>query len=329
MPYRFAIIGCGNVADRHADAIQHVGTLEGVCDKDASRAEALGNRWSCPWFTSIESLLNEAQPQIVAICTPSGLHPEHAITCLEAGCDVLCEKPLATDSESAMKMVDFAARLGKRLFVVKQNRYNPNVVLLKRVLDAGMMGTVHAFAINCSWNRDRSYYASSPWRGDTKEAGGLLFTQYSHFIDLLVWMLGDVKQVHGWRANYCHQETISFEDTGAATMLMENGALGSLFYTVNASGGNMEGSLALYASQGTVKIGGVYLNRIDHFAVEHELAHRWLNEMSPAPSNPHVSVYRELVNAIAGKGDQFVDAEEAMRSIKMIERIYSESPLIS
>ncbi len=156
-------------------------------------------------------------------------------------------------------MIEASCNAGKRLFVVKQNRYNPPVIAVKKLIEEGALGKIYSFQLNCFWNRTDKYYHQS-WRGTQVYDGGILFTQFSHFIDLLYWFLGEVDQVSGMRANFHHSESMEFEDTGIANLIMKNGAIGTLNYTVNANQSNMEGSFTLFGEKGTVKIGGQYLN---------------------------------------------------------------------
>lgn len=328
MPYRFAIIGCGNVSQRHAVAIQQVGSLAAVCDPDEQRAFALGSAFSCPWFTTIEKMLASERPDIVVICSPSGMHCMHALLCMEAGAHVLCEKPMALHSRDAVLMIETAAKLSRKLFIVKQNRYNQPVQIAKKLLDNGSFGKVHGFLISCCWNRNAQYYNTNHWRGSVALDGGILYTQFSHFIDLLYWFLGDLHEAKGWRANYCHQDIIKFEDTGSASLLMTNGAMGSLFYTINAHESNMEGSFSLFGERGTMKIGGQYLNRIDHFSVDQQRLEQWTEQIPQSSFPSHTIVYQELLKTLQDPAHPFINATEAMQSLIMIEKIYNGSPMV-
>lgn len=334
MPYRFAIIGCGNISRRHAAAIGRVGTLAAVCDIDNERANRLASEFGCRPYTDFTALLTNENPDIAIVCTPNGLHPNHVISALEHGCHVLCEKPLAITSAAGRQMLDTASRSRKKLFIVKQNRFNPPVVAIKRLIDDGKLGPIRSFQLNCFWNRPASYYRDQ-WRGTRDLDGGTLFTQFSHFIDILYWFLGDIEQVSGWRANYTHQGIVDFEDTGAAIIQMKNRALGTLSYTINSHHANMEGSFTLFGERGTVKIGGPYLNLIEHFAVEGEEMPVHANA---APSNIYGTytgsmsnlhlVYPELIKSLDEQEHSMVDAAEALRSIEMIEQIYAASPFL-
>ncbi len=333
MLYRFAIIGCGNIAARHAECIQSCGKLVAVCDIIEARASTLGTAYGANSYKDHKVLLQKENPDIVVICTPNGLHAGHAEDSLLHGAHVLCEKPMTINVDNGRELVKTATASGKKLFVVKQNRFNPPVLAVKQLLDEGRLGKITGFHINCAWNRPGAYYENA-WRGTLELDGGTLYTQFSHFIDILYWFVGGIREVSGWRANLNHQNSIAFEDTGAASMIMESGAIGSLNYTINAYGSNMEGSFTLFGEKGTVKIGGQYLNTIEYFSVENETA----PVIQPALSNSygfyegsmsnHGKVYEGLIKALDDSSYKFLEAGEALKSVEMIEQIYTASPLV-
>ena len=253
---KFGIVGCGRIAQRHAEHIKNLAQLVSVCDVDAEKAKILGHEYHATSFTSIEKFLGESQPDVVSICTPNGVHAQHVIKSLNAGFHVLCEKPMAISSSDCEEMIMTAERVNKRLFIVKQNRFNPAVEAVKHKLDQGDLGAIYSVQLNCFWNRNFDYYNNSDWKGDTNLDGGTLFTQFSHFIDLLYWMVGDIDAVYSMTANYAHQDVIDFEDTGVIAMRFKKGILGTINYTVNAYAKNMEGSITFFCEKGTVKIGG-------------------------------------------------------------------------
>jgi UDP-N-acetyl-2-amino-2-deoxyglucuronate dehydrogenase len=334
MPYRFAIIGCGNISRRHAAAIKSAGTLLAVCDINESKADSLGREFDVPAYYNISDLLDKVAPDIVTVCSPNGLHPHHVIAALRSGSHVLCEKPLSISVDEGSWMVEEAGKSGKRLFVVKQNRYNPPVIAVKSLLDQGKLGKILSFQINCFWNRPASYYAE-PWRGTLFLDGGTLFTQFSHFIDILYWFLGEIEHASGWRANLNHQNLVEFEDTGVANLIMKNGAVGNIHYTINAHQSNLEGSITLFGEKGTVKIGGSYLNQMEFFSVENVVNPLTLEGQPPnsydgyqGSMGNHPIVYTELLKALEDPEHAFVEAAEALKSVEMIRQIYNASPLI-
>ena len=334
--YKFAIIGCGNIASRHAIQIKKSGELVAVCDIVREKAEKLSGENNARCYTSIDDLLlAEKEADIISICTPNGLHANHSILSLQAGKHVLCEKPMAISSADGRKMIDEAKKNNKQLYVVKQNRYNPPVVFIKKLIDENKLGKILSFEMNCSWNRPASYYNSS-WKGNLQLDGGILYTQFSHFIDLLCWMLGDLKTAKGIRKNYLHKNCIEFEDTGLAFLEMANGAIGTLHYSINSYKKNMEGSLILLGEKGTVKIGGQYLNELEYFEVEDETHPILSKGNSPnqygfyeGSMSNHDKVYENLLKAIDDPSHYFIDSEETLRTVEIIEKIYEASPLLS
>lgn len=335
MSYRFAIIGCGHIAQRHAQCIASIGQLAAVCDVDSARAQALASKYGAQAFTEVSEMLSSQNPDIVAVCSPNGWHAPHSIECLRSGSHVLCEKPLSINVADGMQMILAAKDANRKLLVVKQNRFNPPVLAIRKMLDEKLLGLIHSFEINCFWNRPAAYYKGG-WKGSLELDGGTLFTQFSHFIDLLYWFLGDLKSCSGKRANFLHKRMIEFEDTGAALLEMENGAMGTLNYTINTTGKNMEGSITLFGEKGTVKIGGQYLNELDYFQVE-GIEPPVLAASKPANDygfyqgsmSNHEKVYEQLVEAINNRQHTLVEATEALKTVDMVEKIYQSSPLRS
>jgi len=334
--YKFAIIGCGKIAERHAGQTKKIGQLIAVCDIVKEKADLFSKKYSANAYCEIDELLEkEKDIDIISVCTPNGLHAVHSIKSLQAGKHVLCEKPMAINSTDARLMIETEKLTGKKLFVVKQNRYNPPVALAKQLIDEKKLGSIFNFQLNCFWNRPVSYYNSS-WKGTQKMDGGILFTQFSHFIDLLYWLLGNVSTANGVRKNFMHKGCIEFEDTGVAFIEMNNGAIGTVNYTINSTGKNMEGSLTLFGEKGTVKIGGQYLNELEYFSVEGE-SRPLLPESRPANQygfyegsmSNHDKVYEHLIKALTDPSHVFINSEETLKTIEIIEKIYDSSPLLS
>lgn len=325
----FSILGAGRIAQRHAAIINKIGRLTSVCDTVSEKSEALAKEYNANAYTNYDIMLN-AHPEtdVVVICTPNGLHAEHTIAALKAGHHVLCEKPMAIHSSDCQRMLDAATKSGKKLFIVKQNRFNPPVMAVKKALNEHRLGKVYSIQLNCFWNRDAAYYANS-WKGTKNLDGGTLFTQFSHFIDLLYWMFGDVKKVHSVLRNYHHQKIIEFEDTGVVTLEFENGIIGTINYTVNSHERNMEGSLTIFGEKGTVKIGGQYLNELDYQNIEgYEIS-------GLPPGNPpnnyghyvgsmsnHDKVYANLLDVLQNGGTIATNGFEGMKTVEIIEKIY-------
>ncbi|MFI5185193.1 MAG: Gfo/Idh/MocA family protein [Chitinophagales bacterium] len=333
--YKFAIIGCGQIAVRHAEQIKKNGQLIAVCDIIKEKADLFSKNHAANAYYDIDDLLaNEKEIDIISVCTPNGLHALHSIKSLKAGKHVLCEKPMAINSSDANQMIRTEKLTGKKLFVVKQNRYNPPVVLIKKLVDEKKLGQIFNFQVNCFWNRPASYYKNS-WKGTKELDGGILFTQFSHFIDLLYWLLGDVASAKGVRKNFLHKNCIEFEDTGVAFLEMKSGSVGTIHYTINTTNKNMEGSITLFGEKGTIKIGGQYLNELEYFSVEGE-SRPLLPEGKPANQygfyegsmSNHDKVYEHLLKALKDPEHSFINSEETLKTIEIIEKIYNSSPLL-
>ena len=328
MNLNFAIIGCGRIAKRHAQQMIKYGKLVAVCDIIPAKADELAHQHDSKAYFSIDELLQaEKNLDLIAICTPNGLHATHAVKTLNAGYSVLCEKPLCINIEEGKMMISAAEKAGKKLFVVKQNRYNPPAAFLKELIVNNKLGKIYSFQINCFWNRPEAYYAD--WKGSKNLDGGTLFTQFSHFIDLLYWLLGDVVAVKNISKNFAHP-SIEFEDTGIVAFEMQSGAIGSLNYTVNSFEKNMEGSFTVFAENGTVKIGGQYLNELEYCNVA-GIEKPDLPTGNPANGygfyqgsmSNHDKVYENLILALQNNEHQMANASEGLKTIEIIQKIYS------
>ena len=330
MSLQFAIIGCGNIAKRHAEQIQAVGKLAAVCDIIISKAEELGKKYNAEAFLSVEELFaSKNKIDVAVICTPNGLHASHSIISLKARCHVLCEKPMAINSSDCLAMIHEAEKAGKYLFVVKQNRFNPPVIAVKKLLDEQKLGNIYSIQLNCFWNRDAKYYEDS-WKGTMELDGGTLFTQFSHFIDLLYWMFGDIKKVKAFTNNFAHKNSIEFEDTGVIILEFENDIIGTINYTVNSFQKNMEGSLAIFGEKGTVKIGGQYLNELEYQQIQDHVITglplgNTANEYGfyQGSMSNHDKVYQNLVDVINNNASMAASSHDGLKTVEIIEKIYA------
>lgn len=333
---QFAIVGCGRIGNRHAAYIKNAGNLVAVCDNIESKAVALGTAYNVPFYTGLTAML-EGEPgiEVIVVCTPNGLHAAHSITALQYKKHVICEKPMAIRVGDCADMIAASQANNRLLFVVKQNRYNPPVVAVKQALDKGVFGKIYSVQLNCFWNRDAAYYHHS-WKGTLELDGGTLFTQFSHFIDLVYWMLGDVKNTLAFTANFSHQKVIEFEDTGVVVLQFENGIIGSLHFTVNAFQKNMEGSLTIFAEKGTVKIGGQYLNELEYQCIDH-FEIRDLPKGNPANNygtyqgsmSNHHKVYENVVEVLTGNKQVSTNAFEALKTVEIIDKIYKAAKIFN
>ena len=326
---KFALIGCGKIGVRHAEHIKQFATLVAVCDIDKEKASKLVDEYDAVAYTDLDTLLaNETSVEVVSICTPNGLHAEHSIKALRAGKHVLCEKPMAISVSDCGEMIKEAERANRRLFAIKQNRFNPPVIAVKNALDKGILGKIYSFQVSCFWNRNERYYQNS-WKGTADMDGGTLFTQFSHFIDLIYYLVGDVDRAFALTRNFAHQSIIDFEDTGVAILELHNGAIGSLHYTVNSHQKNMEGSITLIAEKGTVKIGGQYLNEleyqnIDGFEIKDLPQGNKANNYGDyiGSMSNHDKVYQNVADVLLRGEAISTNSFEAMKTIEIIEKIY-------
>ncbi|MBI9035764.1 MAG: Gfo/Idh/MocA family oxidoreductase [Bacteroidales bacterium] len=327
---KFAIVGCGRIAKRHAEHIKQIGTLLAVCDIDKERAMDLGKDYDAAVYFDIDVLLrNEKNCDVISICSPNGWHAEHSIKALNSGFHVICEKPMALTVEDCGRMIDTSFRVNKRLFIVKQNRFNPPVEILKNIIEEDKLGKIFSIQLNCFWNRNPDYYHNSNWKGTKNLDGGTLFTQFSHFIDLIYWLIGDVKEVFAFTDNFGHHDIIEFEDTGVIALKFSNGVLGSINYNVNAFNKNMEGSLTVFGEKGTVKIGGQYLNELEYQSIkDYEIRNvpkgngpNNYGEYSGSMSN-HDKVYQNVIDVIENEGSIATNAYEGLKTVEIIDKIY-------
>ncbi len=330
MKVKFGLIGCGRISERHAIQISKLGELVAVCDNIPEKADNLAAKFDCKSYHSIDDLLkNEKEIDVISICSPNGLHAEHTIKALQSGFHVLVEKPMAIQVYDCGEMIKAAERANRRLFVVKQNRFNPPIEAVKKVVDEGRLGKIFSVQLNCFWNRNPQYYENS-WKGTLDMDGGTLYTQFSHFIDLLYWLVGDVKQVYSMTENFDHEGVIEFEDTGVIALKFYNGALGTINYTVNSYGKNMEGSLTIFGEKGTVKVGGQYLNELEYQNIE-----GYKIENLP-PGNPpnlygqyqgsmsnHDLVYANVIDVLTNGATITTNSFEGLKTIEIIDKIYS------
>jgi predicted dehydrogenase len=329
----FGIVGCGRIAQRHAEHISKLASLQGVCDVKPDRAKELAAKYSCNVYGGIDALLSaEKNVEVVSICTPNAFHAEHAIKALKAGKHVLCEKPMALTVSDCKAMIHESEKAGKILFIVKQNRFNPPIVAMKKAIDEGRLGKIFNVQLNCFWNRNDRYYEESDWKGKKALDGGTLYTQFSHFIDLLCWMVGDVADVTAMTRNFMHPRTIEFEDTGVVLLQFQNGAIGTINYTVNSFKRNMEGSITVFGEKGTVKVGGQYLNVLEHQSFDN---YEIKDVPQSAPANEygfyqgsmsnHDKVYANVIDVLSNNAPVATGGSEGMKTVEIIEKIYRQT----
>lgn len=329
-PIRIALIGCGRISRNHFDAIARVEGLElvGVCDIVEARAQSAGEANNVPWFTSIEELLAQVPSDAVVIATPSGMHPQHGILAARAGRHVITEKPMAIALHAADALVQACDEAGVRLFVVKQNRLNPPIQLLKRAIDKGRFGRLYTANCTVRWTRPQEYYDQAPWRGTWEFDGGAFMNQASHYVDLIQWLVGPVESVMARTATLARR--IEAEDTGAAILRFRSGALGVLEVTMLTYPRNLEGSITLLGEKGSVRVGGTAVNRVEHWEfADYDDDDKLVDTGAPNPPSVygfgHEGYYRNVLAVLRGDAEPDTDGRSGRKSLELILGIYESA----
>ena len=325
---RLALVGCGRIAQNHFAAIrQHEARVElvAVCDvKPEALASAVANTGAAG-FTSLDDLLAGSEADLVVLATPSGLHPRQAIQVAQAGRHVLSEKPMATKWDEGVAMVRACRDAGVKLFVVKQNRLNATLQLVKRAVDQGRFGRLAMVTVNVFWTRPQSYYDDAPWRGRWDMDGGAFMNQASHYVDMVDWLVGPVDNVHAYTATLARN--IEAEDTGVMSLRLRSGALASVNVTMLTHNKNFEGSITLLGERGTVRVGGVAVNKIEHW--EFDTPHEDDAKVAEASYGitsvygpGHPLYYDNVINTLRGEAHAQVDGYEGLRSLEVLIAAY-------
>lgn len=332
---KFGVIGQGHIGKRHAEMIRRNPDCELVAVCDILPREQLGlDQLKEAFYTEVNSFL-KAHPEldVVNICTPNGLHAEHAILCLEANKHVVVEKPMALNKTDCEKIIHSALEHHRSVFCVMQNRYSPPSVWLKEVVDKKIIGDIYMVQLNCYWNRDGRYYKPGNWKGSQQLDGGTLFTQFSHWIDIMYWIFGDITNIQAKFADFNHQQTTAFEDSGFVSFDFINGGMGCINYSTAVWEKNLESSLTIVGSKGSVKVGGQYMDQIEVCHIrDYELPE--LEVTNPAndygaykgSANNHQSVIENVVSTLRGKNKISTNAMEGLKVVDIIERIYALRP---
>ncbi|MFL5576495.1 MAG: Gfo/Idh/MocA family protein [Gemmatimonadaceae bacterium] len=329
-PIRVALVGCGRISRNHFEAIARVDglALSAVCDVVPERAAAAGEQQGVPAFTSYERMLGEAEFDAVAICTPSGLHPQHGIMAALAGKHVISEKPMAISLAAADELVQACDAAGVKLFVVKQNRLNPSIQLLKRAIDRGRFGRIYMANCTVRWTRPQEYYDQAPWRGTWEFDGGAFMNQASHYVDLVQWLVGPVESVMARTATMARR--IEAEDSGVALFKFRSGALGSMEVTMLTYPKNLEGSITILGEKGTVKIGGTAVNRVEHWVfADYDDDDKLVETASTNPPTVygfgHEAYYRNVLAVLRGEALADTDGRAGRKSLELILGIYESA----
>lgn len=331
---RFAVVGCGHIGKRHAEMISRDAGAKLVALCDIRSKEELGiEAYDAPFFNSLEELLaSDIAIDVINICVPNGFHAGMAIRAMETGHHVVIEKPMALSREDAEKVVYASLHYGKHAFCVMQNRYSPPSVWMKEMMASGRLGNIYMVQVNCYWNRDRRYYKPGGWHGNAQLDGGTLFTQFSHFIDIMYWLFGDICDIKAHFADFNHKGITDFEDSGVVTFKFINGGIGCLNYSTSVWDKNLESSLLVVAEKGSIKIGGQYMNEVEYCHVEgYEMP-----ELQPTnPGNDygpykgsaqnHNFVIRNVVEVLSDHTATkaiTTTAIEGLKVVDIIQRIY-------
>jgi UDP-N-acetyl-2-amino-2-deoxyglucuronate dehydrogenase len=325
---RFALVGCGRISANHLEAIESQRSsaeLVAVADNDPAALQQAIARTGARGFPSLDALLAGSDPDIVVLATPSGLHATEAIQIAQAGRHVMSEKPMATRLEDGRAMVRATDAAGVHLFIVKQNRKNPTLQLLKRAIDQGRFGRIYLVTVNVFWNRPQSYYDSSAWRGTWEFDGGAFMNQASHYVDMLDWLIGPVGSVQAYAATLGRR--IEVEDTGVLALQWRAGTLGSLNVTMLTYPRNLEGSITVLGEYGSVRVGGIAVNRIDHwqFAQSDPMddeVERASYETTSVYGKGHLRYYENVIQALRGQAEPDTDGREGLRSLELLTATY-------
>jgi UDP-N-acetyl-2-amino-2-deoxyglucuronate dehydrogenase len=325
---RFALAGCGRIAANHFGAIEKHkdrADLVAVCDVDPLALEKAARRTGTRPYASYVEMLEKSGADIVVLATPSGLHPAQTIHAAEAGKHVMTEKPMATRWEDGKRMVSACDAAGVRLFVVKQNRRNATLQLLKRAIDKKRFGRIFMVTINVFWTRPQEYYDSASWRGTWEFDGGAFMNQASHYIDLLDWLIGPVESIQAYTGTLARN--IQVEDTGVMSVRWRSGALGSVNVTVLTYPKNLEGSITVIGERGTVRLGGVAVNTVEHWEFadpdpDDAAIQNASYETSSVYGFGHPLYYDNVISVLRGETQPETDGREGLRSLEILIAAY-------
>jgi UDP-N-acetyl-2-amino-2-deoxyglucuronate dehydrogenase len=331
--YTIGVVGCGRISKNHFETIQQLqkegkAALGGCCDILPERAQEAGERWGCSAYGSMEEMLKESPCDMVALCTPSGIHPDQVCLAARYGKHILSEKPAGTKLAAVDRAIEACDAAGVQYFVVKQNRFNSTIQLLRKALEAGRFGRIHMILSNVLWTRPQNYYDMAPWRGTWEFDGGCLSNQAAHYVDMVQWMGGAVDSVQAFSAT--QKIRMEAEDTITVNLRFRSGALGNINVNILTYPKNLEGSITVLGEHGTVRVGGVAMNTIQEwsFADSHPM-----DEEVPAASydpknvygSGHLVYYQEVLEALGGKRSQTLTGREGRKTVEIIEAAYQSA----
>lgn len=328
---KFAVVGCGHIGKRHAEMITRNAEADLVALIDIEEKSKLSiDHFDVPFYSNLESFLSSGiDVDVVTIATPNGFHASQAILVLESKSNVVVEKPLALSKRDAESVVFKALNVSKQVFAVMQNRHSPPSMWIKDVMDNDLLGEIFSVHINSFWNRDERYYNGESWHGDKKLDGGTLFTQFSHFIDIMYWLFGDITNIKSLMKDFKHQDLTDFEDSGIVNFEFVNGGIGSFNFSTSVWNKNMESSMTIIAEKGSVKIGGQYMNEVEYCHIKDYK----MPELDPTnPGNDygaykgsaqnHHFVIQNVIDVLKNRKTITTNALEGMKIVDIIERIY-------
>lgn len=328
---KFAIIGCGHIGKRHAEMVLGNPNAKLVALCDEAPKDSLGiEKYEVPFYTSLEDLMNaKLDIDVVNICTPNGLHSDQASLALDNDYHIVVEKPIGLSKAKCEQVIHKALHNHKQVFAVMQNRYSPPSVWIKELVENKILGDIFMVQLNCYWNRDSRYYKKGSWKGSNNLDGGTLFTQFSHFIDIMYWLFGDITNIQGKFKDFTHHDSTDFEDSGFVSFDFLEGGIGSLNYSTAVANQNLESSITIIGEKGSVKIGGQYMNEVEVCNIEgYEMpelpAANPPNDYGPYKGSAanHHYIIENVVDTLNGKTTATTNALEGLKVVDIIERIY-------
>ncbi len=330
---KFAVVGCGHIGKRHANMISRnpEAELVGIVDVRSKQELELGEI-DVPVFTSMEALFqSDIEVDVINVCTANGLHAEHAMYALSNNKHVVVEKPLGLHTDNCKAVISKSEEVGRHVFCVMQNRFSPPSVWIKNVIDNKLLGDIYMVQLNCFWNRDDRYYKKGGWKGTIEMDGGTLFTQFSHFIDMMYWLFGDITDIKGKFHNYRHQDSTEFEDSGIINFSFINGGLGSFNYSTAVWDKNIESTITIIGSKGSVKLGGQYMEEVQHCHIDNyempelpklSTKHDY-GDYKGAAANHHF-IIENVIDTLNGKTEMSINVEDGLKVVDIIERMYEQ-----
>ncbi|MBP7515115.1 MAG: Gfo/Idh/MocA family oxidoreductase [Flavobacteriales bacterium] len=328
---KFGVVGCGHIGKRHAEMVNRhpEAELMAMCDPRPASETGAG-QFGVPVFADMETMLRDLPDiDVVNVCTPNGLHAKQSLMALEARKHVVCEKPMGLSKAECEEVLYKALQMHRTVFGVMQNRYSPPSQWIKSVIDGKRLGDIYLVQVNCYWNRDERYYKKGGWKGTNSLDGGTLFTQFSHFIDIMYWLFGDITEIQARFADFNHAGLTDFEDSGLVTFRFVNGGMGCINYSTSVWDRNLESSMTVIGSKGSVKVGGQYMDQVEVCHIK-DYVMPDLAPTNPAndygaykgSANNHSFIIENVVDTLKGRTTLTTNALEGLKVVEIIERIY-------